>query len=165
VFADDRRVNRMRVDTQLGTEHLSQPRPFRLVPLPRPDVNIVCFAIGHPDLATLEECNELVERVYRAMSIGRGRPLRAPDYLVTKTTLQPREYAHSADPIVATLGHTHADYVRAGGLAVVRCTVMDPAFASGRGNTDHVAGFVVALRRVLQAELAAMQAGAPARPG
>ncbi len=132
--------------------------PFRLVPLPRPDVNIVCFAIGHPGLTAIEESNELVERVYRAMSIGSGRPLRALDYLVTKTTLQPREYAHSADPLVAALGHTHDDYIRAGGLSVLRCTVMDPSFASSRGNTDHVAGFVVALRRVLHAELAAMRA-------
>ena len=137
--------------------------PFRLVPLPRPDVNIVCFAIGHPELATLEEGNELVDRVYRAMSIGSGRPLRALDYLVTKTTLQPGEYGHSADPAVKALGFTHDDYLQAGGLSVVRCTVMDPFFASGRGNTDHVAGFVVALRRVLHAELAAMRVAAGVR--
>jgi len=134
--------------------------PFRLVLLPRPDVNIVCFAVGHPGFSSIGESNELVERAYRAMSVGSGRPLRQLDYLVTKTTLQPREYAHAADPIVEALGFTHADYVTAGGLAVVRCTVMDPFFASGRGNTDHVAGFIAALGRVLHGELAAMRGDA-----
>ncbi|HEX2780278.1 MAG TPA: pyridoxal-dependent decarboxylase [Gemmatimonadaceae bacterium] len=134
--------------------------PFRLVLLPRPDVNIVCFAIGHPEFEGLEESNELVDRVYRAMSIGGGRPLRALDYLVTKTVLLPREYGHAADPVVEGLGFTHDDYLRAGGVAVVRCTVMDPFLAARRGNTDHIAGFIATLERVLNAELAGMRAPA-----
>jgi glutamate/tyrosine decarboxylase-like PLP-dependent enzyme len=142
----------------------SELAPFRLVPLPRPDVNIVCFAVGHPELRSLEEANELVDRVYRSMSIGSGRPLRALDYLVTKTTLQPREYAHSADRVVEALGFTHEDYLRAGGLSVVRCTVMDPFFASERGNTDHVAGFLTALGRVLRTELAEVRGAGVDRP-
>ena len=130
--------------------------PFRLVMLPRPDVNIVCFAIGHPDLATLEQSNELADRVYRAMSLGSGHSLRSLDYLVTKTVLQPREYGHAADPIVEGLGFTHDDYVRAGGVAVVRCTVMDPFLAVRRGNTDHIASFLATLERVLRSELRAV---------
>ncbi|NUQ22186.1 MAG: hypothetical protein HOQ09_14660 [Gemmatimonadaceae bacterium] len=130
--------------------------PFRLVLLPRPDVNIVCFAIGHPGLDTLEQSNELAERVYRAMRLGSGRPLRALDYLVTKTVLQPREYGHAADPVVEGLGFSHQDYLRAGGVAVVRCTVMDPFLAAHRGNTDHIAHFIETLSRVMRNEAAAM---------
>jgi len=136
--------------------------PFRLVLLPRPDVNIVCFAIGHPELTSVEECNELVERVYRAMSIGSGRPLRSLDYLVTKTVLQPREYGHAVDRVVKELGFTYDDYLRAGGVAVVRCTVMDPFLAARRGNTDHIAQFIATLRRVMNGEVAAMRRAAVA---
>lgn len=132
--------------------------PFRLVLLPRPDVNIVCFAVTHPDIAGISEANALADRVYQSMSISPGRALRTLDYLVTKTTLQPDEYAHAVDPILESLGFTHEDYVRAGGLAVVRCTVMDPFLAAPRGNTDHIAGFVAALGRVLSAEFASLRA-------
>ena len=131
--------------------------PFRLVLLPRPDVNIVCFAIGHPDLTTLEQSNELADRVYRAMSLGSGRSLRSLDYVVTKTVLQPREYGHAADPTVEGLGFTHDDYLRAEGVAVVRCTVMDPFLAARRGNTDHIATFLATLARVLEGELPGVQ--------
>jgi glutamate/tyrosine decarboxylase-like PLP-dependent enzyme len=127
--------------------------PFRLVPLPEPDLNIVCFAIGHPSLGTLEETNGFVDRVYRAMSVAGGRAARDLEYVVTKTVLRAHEYGRAADPVVRALGFAHDDYERAGGLAVIRCTVMDPFFAARRGKEDFVAGFARALRRVLEAAL------------
>ena len=133
--------------------------PFRIVLLPRPDVNIVCFAVAHPQITTLGQANDLIERAYGAMSVGAGRPLRQLDYLVTRTTLHPREYAHAADPLLDALGFSHDDYLEAGGLGVLRCTVMDPFFARHRGRTDHIKGFIVALRKVLEAELAGMTRG------
>ncbi|HEX6745851.1 MAG TPA: pyridoxal-dependent decarboxylase [Longimicrobium sp.] len=124
--------------------------PFRLVPLPEPDLNIVCFAVGHPSLATLEETNALADRVYGAMSVAAGRSARDLEYVVTKTVLRAHEYGRAAEPIVRALGFTFDDYERAGGVAVIRCTVMDPFFAAGRGREDFVAGFARALRRVLE---------------
>jgi glutamate/tyrosine decarboxylase-like PLP-dependent enzyme len=123
--------------------------PFRLVPLPRPDLNIVCFALGHPELTTLGETNAFVERVYRAMSVGEGRMARRPDYFVTMTTLRIHEYGNAALPLVEALGFGERDYVEVGGLSVIRCTVMDPFVASNRGRTDHIEGFAEALRKVL----------------
>jgi glutamate/tyrosine decarboxylase-like PLP-dependent enzyme len=65
---------------------------FTVAPLPKPDLNIVCFAIGHPDLATLEETNDFVDRIYRAMSVGETKSARQIDYFVTKTVLRSAEY-------------------------------------------------------------------------
>ena len=130
--------------------------PFRLVPLPKPDLNIVCFALGHPALETLEQANDFVDRVYRAMSVGEERNARQLDYFVTKTVLRTGEYGRSALPTVERLGFTAEDYRRAGGLSVIRCTVMDPFLASRRGRTDYLEGFSATLRRVLQEELEAM---------
>src|SRR5262249_12924815 len=107
--------------------------PFRLVPLPEPDLNIVCFAICHPSLATVEETNALADRVYGAMSVSAGRAARDLDYVVTKTVLRAHEYGRAAEPVVRALGFTLEDYERAGGVAVIRCTVMDPFFAAARG--------------------------------
>jgi len=76
------------------------------------------------------------------------------DYFVTKTVLQPAEYGHAADALVARLGFTRADYERAGGLAVLRCTVMDPFMVTRPGRTDFVQGFADALGQVMEDVLA-----------
>jgi glutamate/tyrosine decarboxylase-like PLP-dependent enzyme len=127
--------------------------PFTLVPLPLPDLNIVCFAIGHPSLTTLEETNAFAGRVYAAMSVTGERSARQLDYFVTKTELRSREYGHAADPILEALGFTHDDYLRAGGVGVIRCTVMDPFLAARRGKMDFIGGFAKTLRSVLEAAL------------
>ncbi|HYW07479.1 MAG TPA: pyridoxal-dependent decarboxylase [Longimicrobium sp.] len=127
--------------------------PFTLVPLPLPDLNIVCFAIGHPSLTTLEETNAFAGRVYAAMSVTGDRSARQLDYFVTKTELRSREYGHAADPILDALGFTHDDYLRAGGVGVIRCTVMDPFLAARRGKMDFIGGFAKTLRSVLEASL------------
>jgi glutamate/tyrosine decarboxylase-like PLP-dependent enzyme len=126
--------------------------PFRVVLLPRPDLNIVCFAVHHPSLESIEATNDFCDRIYRAMSVGaHRRSAHQLDYFVTKTVLRAAEYGRSAVPIVQELGFSEADYVRDGGIGVIRCTVMDPFLASARGGKDHIEGFVRALREVMEA--------------
>ncbi len=130
--------------------------PFTVEMRPAPDLNIVCLAVAHPALPTLEAVNAFVARVHDAMSAtgNRGGGAAHPrDYFVTKTVLQPAEYGHAADALVARLGFTRADYERAGGLAVLRCTVMDPFMVTRPGRTDFVQGFADALRRVMESVL------------
>jgi hypothetical protein len=78
------------------------------------------------------------------------RAARDLEYVVTKTVLRSHEYGHAAEPIVEALGFSHDDYERAGGLGVIRCTVMDPFFAARRGKEDFIAGFARTLRKVLE---------------
>ena len=156
---DERGYGRLVRDTVRGALALYEAAsaatwaPFRVVPLPRPDMNIVCLAITHPSLTTLEGVNALVDRVYRALSVGAGQPVRAIDYVVTKTTLRAEEYGSAPLDVVEALGFSAADYERAGGLSVVRCTVMDPFLATQRGRTDYVQDFLATLQRVLAAAL------------
>jgi glutamate/tyrosine decarboxylase-like PLP-dependent enzyme len=121
--------------------------PFVVVPLPEPDLNIVCFGVGHPELETLEETNEFMARIYRAMSVSEEQRSRELDYFVTKTMLKSESYGRSAHPVVEGLGFTPEDYRRAGGVEVIRCTVMDPFLASGRGRVDFIEGFIAELKR------------------
>jgi hypothetical protein len=106
-------------------------------------------------VGTLEAVNAFVDRVYRALTVGEGRPVRALDYVVTKTTLRAGEYGAAPQGLVEALGVTAAANARAGGLAVVRCTVMDPFLVTRRGRTDYVQDFVATLRRVVEAVLPA----------
>jgi glutamate/tyrosine decarboxylase-like PLP-dependent enzyme len=127
--------------------------PFRVVPLPPPDMNIVCFGVSHPSLPTLASVNDFVERVYRSLSVGEGHPLRTLEYVVTRTTLRAEEYGDAPLELVEALGFTVDDYRHEGGVAVIRCTVMDPFLATRRGRTDYLADFVTTLRRHLLASL------------
>ncbi|HEY0971884.1 MAG TPA: hypothetical protein VGE02_13020 [Gemmatimonadales bacterium] len=140
----------LRLHAALAAEEWS---PFRVVTLPRPDLNIVCFAVTHPSLATLEEANDFAERIYGAMSIGPGRPTRALDHVVTKTTLRSAEYGDAAVGVVESLGYTAEDYHRAGGVAVIRCTVLDPFLGARGARVDYVRLFVDALHREFEAQL------------
>ncbi len=136
----------------LAAEHWGE---FRIVPLPRPDLNIVCFAVGHPSMQTLEELNEAAERVYQALSVSPSRPTRALDYVLTKTVLRAEEYGEAALPLVARLGFTADDYRRAGGLAVLRCTVLDPFLIAGGARVDYVRGFLDTVRTEFERALRA----------
>lgn len=128
--------------------------PFRVVTLPgadlQPDVNIVCFAVIPPGEPSLERVNQFAHQVYEAMSVRTDQRLaRDLDYFVTKTILRPAEYGRAALTFLESLGFGWDDYLRADGLGVIRCTVMDPFFASRRGKADYVEGFCQCLKQTL----------------
>jgi glutamate/tyrosine decarboxylase-like PLP-dependent enzyme len=126
---------------------------FRVLPLPAPDLNLVCFAVSHPSLTSLEEVNAFATRVHQAMSNGQGRSARRLDYAVTQTLLRAGEYGQAVVPLVRELGFSAEDSRRAGGLRVIRCTAMNPLLAARRGKVDYVQGFTRTLAEVLQAAL------------
>ena len=87
------------------------------------------------------------------MSVAAGRAAKDVGYFVTKTVLRAEEYGDAVVPLAAELGFTADEYRRAGGVAVLRSTVMNPFFAEHRGETDHLEGFVTALRAEFAAAL------------
>jgi glutamate/tyrosine decarboxylase-like PLP-dependent enzyme len=130
-------------------------RPFRVVVLPEPDLNIVCYVVHHPILKSLEAVNDLNERIYARMSLG-GRA--QPEYIITRTRFTTPIYDGAVEPVLKALGVASAAEWRAAGdegIVVLRSTVMDPFLAEADG-PDHVAGFVGALRRAASASLEAM---------
>jgi glutamate/tyrosine decarboxylase-like PLP-dependent enzyme len=126
--------------------------PFRVVLLPKPDINIVCFVLSSPGLGSLEALNAFNERVYEHMSIT--RPDQDPDYIITRTRLRSPMYDGAVEPLLDALGVCSTREWKASGgegLVVLRSTVMDPFLVSPPPAPDHVAGFVGALRRAGEA--------------
>ena len=121
--------------------------PFRAIMLPEPDLNIVCFVLTHPALPDLAAVNQLNEGVYRQMSMGGSD--QVPEYMITRTRLTHPNYDGAVPPLLRALGLRDAGQWEQGheGLVVLRSTVMDPFLAGDAGGTDHVAGYVAALRR------------------
>jgi len=149
-------VGAYRLHHAIATADLS---PFRAIMLPEPDLNIVCFVMTHPALLDLEGVNRLNEGVYRQMSLGGSDQL--PDYMITRTRLAHPNYDGAVPSLLAAVGLGGTKDWEHGteGLVVLRSTVMDPFLTGESGGTDHVAGYVAALRRAC---VAAMDEAAPA---
>ena len=129
--------------------------PFRVIVLPEPDINIVCYLLHHSSLRSLAEVNALNERMYGLMSLS--TPGATPGYIITRTRFQTPMYDGAVDPILAELGvctpaqwREHPDE----GLVVLRSTVMDPFAITLPPAPDHITGFVNELRRMCDAALA-----------
>ena len=126
--------------------------PFGVVRLPEPDINIACFVVRHPTLRSLAELNRFNEAVYRQLSLHRRGG--DPEYIVTRTRLTSPHYDGAVDPVLAGLDvPLEAWRADRGGLVVLRATVMDPFLIERKPATDHVAGFIGALRRACEAAL------------
>ncbi|HEX7941825.1 MAG TPA: pyridoxal-dependent decarboxylase [Gemmatimonadaceae bacterium] len=131
--------------------------PFRIVLLPEPDINIVCYVMHHPALSTLEGVNAFNEKVYEHLSLS--RPGATPPYIITRTRFQTPMYDGAVDPLLARLGVGDATAWKASGaagLVVLRSTVMDPFLVAPSPAPDHVAGLIGALREGCERALAAV---------
>lgn len=149
-------IERTMVGARLFHEALSEAEldPFRIIMLPEPDINIVCFVVHHPSLETLEATNTFNERIYAEMSLS--HPGATPDYIVSRTRFQTPMYDGAVDPILEELGVATAEEWRAAGsegLVVLRSTVMDPFLADPPPAPDHIGGFINALERAAQRAL------------
>ncbi len=128
--------------------------PFRVVLLPRPDINIICYLVHHPSLTTLDAVNAFNERIYSLMSLEVAGA--TPEYIISRTRFQTPMYDGAITTLLHELGVcTEDDWKRAGsdGLVVLRSTVMDPFFAAPPPAPDHIAGFITALRHASDAAL------------
>ncbi|HEY5021076.1 MAG TPA: pyridoxal-dependent decarboxylase [Gemmatimonadaceae bacterium] len=117
--------------------------PFRVVRLPEPDLNIVCFLLDHPSLTTLSALNALNEMIYRKLSPDAA--MSAP-YMITRTRLTSPAYDGAIRPILSSLGKDGELYQEgiAAGLTVLRATVMNPF--SVEAKPDYLLGLTDALR-------------------
>jgi tyrosine decarboxylase len=137
----------------LSTANLA---PFRVVLLPRPDINILCYVVHHPSLGALDSVNAFNERIHALMSLEIAGG--TPEYIISRTRFQTPMYDGAIGPLLRALGVcTESEWKDAGndGLVVLRSTVMDPFLVAPPPAPDHVAGFIAALRRACTTALAA----------
>ncbi|HET7600722.1 MAG TPA: pyridoxal-dependent decarboxylase, partial [Gemmatimonadales bacterium] len=129
--------------------------PFRVVPLPAPDINVVCWVMAHAGARTLAALDEFNERVFVEMSLA--RPGGPPEYIITRTRLRSPMYDGAVEPVLERLGIGAAEWRKSGdaGLVVLRSVVMDPFLAEPAPAPDHVAGLIAALSRACAVALEA----------
>ena len=125
----------------LGSSDFS---PFGVMRLPEPDLNIVCFLLHHPSLATLSALNAFNEMIYSKLSPG--AEMSAP-YMITRTKLDSPAYDGAIRPLLTALGSHAESYWEdiAEGVTVLRATVMNPFSADS--HPDYLLGLTDAVRR------------------
>jgi glutamate/tyrosine decarboxylase-like PLP-dependent enzyme len=128
--------------TLLGSSDFA---PFRVIRLPEPDLNIVCFLLHHATLGSLSELNALNEKIYTELSPN--TEMSAP-YMITRTRFTSPACDGAIEPLLSLLGMDNGGYraTIAEGLTVLRATVMNPF--SGNANPNHLLGLTKAVRRV-----------------
>jgi len=143
-------VGARRLHAALGTADFGA---FRIVLLPEPDINIVCYILHHPALSTLGAVNAFNEGIYERLSLS--RPGASPPYIITRTRFQTPMYDGAVEPLLQRLGVGDVATWRASGadgLVVLRSTVMDPFLMAPPPPPapDHVSGFIAALRHTCE---------------
>jgi glutamate/tyrosine decarboxylase-like PLP-dependent enzyme len=135
--------------------------PFRVIRLAEPDLNIVCFLLHHPSLATLSDLNDLNETIYREMSPD--EKMSAP-YMITRTKLTSPGYDGVIEPLLALVGGDARGYreMIAEGITILRATVMNPFSSEGR--PDYLLGLTDAVREVAMSFLRDRSAARVASP-
>jgi glutamate/tyrosine decarboxylase-like PLP-dependent enzyme len=118
--------------------------PFRIVPLPSPDLNIVCFIVCPPQPFSLSELNELNADIYAALSVQ--HPYDAPEYVISRTVLRSPVYQGVVEPLLGRIDDTLLRDWPEQGLVVLRAAVTDPFLATAEPGARHLAGFVRAVR-------------------
>ncbi len=129
--------------------------PFRIVLLPKPDINIVCYLLHHSALTTLDAVNTFNEAIYSRMSME--SPGDTPEYIISRTRFQSPMYDGAVAPTLRELDVcSEEEWRQAGaeGLVVLRSTVMDPHLAAPPPAPDHISGFIAALRHACRAAYA-----------
>jgi glutamate/tyrosine decarboxylase-like PLP-dependent enzyme len=124
--------------------------PVRIVRLPEPDLNIVCFLLHHPSLTTLSALNAFNEMIYSTLSPG---PEMSAPYMITRTKLTSPAYDGAITPLLASLDRNAESCWEdiAQGLTVLRATVMNPFSADA--HPDYLLGLTDALRRAAMSSL------------
>jgi len=119
--------------------------PFKVVRLPGPDLNIVCFVVHHPSLTTISAINAFNEMIYDRLSPDKG--MKSP-YMITRTKLNSPEYDGAIAPLLSSLDQRIESYGAwiGEGLTILRATVMNPFTVEG--HPDHLQGLTDALREV-----------------
>jgi glutamate/tyrosine decarboxylase-like PLP-dependent enzyme len=124
----------------LGTTDFA---PFKMVRLPEPDLNIVCFFLQHSSLTNLPALNQLNEHIHRELSPAAG--MSAP-YMISWMRLTSPNYDGVVNPLLASLGNEGTVHKRqmVEGLVVLRVALMNPFSEDEEG--DHLPGLVSAVR-------------------
>ena len=108
-----------------GTSFEAAGRAFEVIPLTKPDTNIVDYAFHEKGNGSLEEMNRLNERSYESCSY-KSRPVYTNDFIVSKTSLTREEYGDAPRSYAEKFGISGEEWDKTGSIYVLRSCILTP---------------------------------------
>jgi glutamate/tyrosine decarboxylase-like PLP-dependent enzyme len=108
--------------------------PMRAICVCPPGSNIVCYAfMPANNLAPLAQINELNRRLFARFTLEDGQRVYDQRFFVSRTTLAPSRYAaETVAPFLTRLNVTPQAYEHAGGVFLLRSTLMNPWYSPAK---------------------------------
>jgi len=123
-------------------------RRFEVLPLARPDINIVDYAFHEIGNGSLEEMNRLNQALYEQCSYKTG-PVYVNDFITSKTALTREEYGETPRSFVEKFGIAAAEWERLGSVYVLRSCILTPYLTSNTTYEEYWQNFMAAMKRAI----------------
>jgi len=123
-------------------------RRFHVLPLTRPDINIIDYAfheIGHP---SLQKMNDLNQDLYERCSYKSG-PLYTNEFITSKTALTKEEYGDTPLSFVRRFGIDASEWAREGSVTVLRSCVLTPYLVNNNTYETYWGTFLKAMEKAI----------------
>jgi glutamate/tyrosine decarboxylase-like PLP-dependent enzyme len=123
-------------------------RRFEVIPLARPDINIVDYAFHEIGNDSLEAMNRLNEAIYEHCSYKSG-PLYINDFITSKTSLTGEEYGDTPRAFVMRFGIADGEWERLKSVYILRSCILTPYLTSHTAYEVYWGNFMQAMKRAI----------------
>jgi tyrosine decarboxylase len=123
-------------------------RRFEVIPLARPDINIIDYAFHEVGEGSLEWMNRLNQSIYEQCSYKSG-PIYVNDFITSKTALTREEYGEIPCGYVEKFGIEAGEWDRLGSVYVLRSCVLTPFLTSHTTYEAYWKNFMDAMKRAI----------------
>ncbi|OPY91557.1 MAG: L-2,4-diaminobutyrate decarboxylase [Syntrophaceae bacterium PtaU1.Bin231] len=123
-------------------------RRFEVIPLARPDINIVDYAFHEIGNGSLDAMNRLNEAIYEQCSYKSG-PLYITDFITSKTSLTSGEYGDTPRSFVARAGIAAGEWERLQSVYILRSCILTPYLTSHTTYETCWENFMDAMERII----------------
>lgn len=123
-------------------------RLFEVIPLTRPDINIVDYAFHEQGNGSLDEMNRLNQSIYEQCSYKSG-PVYSNDFITSKTALTREEYGETPQLFAEKFGIAAGDWKDRGSVYVLRSCILTPFFTNNTTYEEYWRNFIGAMERAI----------------
>ena len=124
-------------------------RQFEVIPLARPDMNIVDYAFHEKGNGSLKAMNNLNQAIYEQCSYKSG-PVYTSDFIASKTALTREEYGDTPQTFVQKFGIGDSEWDRLGSVFVLRSCILTPYLTSNTTYREYWQRFIEAMERAIR---------------
>lgn len=125
-------------------------RKFHVIPLTRPDINIIDYAFHEVGNNSLKKMNDLNRFIYEKCSYKSG-PLYGNDFITSKTALTREEYGENPRKFVIRFGIDPSQWDEIGSVTVLRSCVLTPYLMNNTNFEKYWGTFIKAMEKAIAA--------------